>query len=423
MIAPDGVRFACSSAVIGRQPIPASSPVVAASRPLRVAFVSYEYPPHIEGGAGVYADCLTRELMALGHSVSIFTPKRGSQRYDGGVIAVGGAGTRAVGFWAALPAALLRTSVLGGSFDVIHGNALADLSLPRSVFPAARVVTLHHVTRRVVPPGFGGVLHRLRDCRGETGISPTLEKMVLRHADRVICVSYPVMDDAVRLRLVTPDQATVVPNGMRKAAAPDASLVESVRKAYCRDGESLLLNVGRLEYRKGTSTLLETVAQLPRTNLVCAGDGPAGTYRELVRRFGIQDQVHFTGHVTDRVRDALYAACDVFVSASLHEGFGLTVFEAMAMGKPVAVTNTGAAAAGWVSQEHGAVVPPGDVTSLRDALARLLASSDLRHAIGMSNRAYVSGWVTWRQIAIQTERVYREAIATGERVVEGLMSR
>jgi glycosyltransferase involved in cell wall biosynthesis len=403
--------------------VPADATRVEAPRALRIAFVSYEYPPCTEGGAGAYAGELTRELVALGHSVTVFAPNRGQSYRDGSLVPVGTLGARAAGFWTALPAALRQAAHRTGSFDIIHGNAIADLTLPCRVFPAARVVTLHHLNRCIPLPGLSGLRHRLHDLRGETGFGPLFEGIVLRRANRVICVSETVKDDVIRLCGLHPSRIAVVPNGLPVLAIPDPALVASLRRAYQPQGGALLLVVGRMEHRKGTSTLLEAFARLlddRPTHLVLAGNGSIEQYRALARRLGIEDRVHFTGHVTDEVRNALYAACDVFVSAALHEGFGLTVFEAMAMGKPVVVTDTGAAKAGWVSKEHGAVVPPGEVISLRDAMAELLASPLKRQAIGRSNSAYAGGWATWHVVAVETQRIYREAIAdrlcAGERL-------
>lgn len=390
-------------------------------RPLRIAFVSYEYPPHTEGGAGTYAGELARELVALGHAVTVFAPNRRQAYGNARVVPVGSAGTRAAGFWASLPATFVHVERRAGVFDIIHGNAVADLSLSRHVFRGARVVTLHHLTRSI-PLGPSGLRHRLHDLRGETAFGPLFEGIVLRRADRVICVSETVKDDVIRLCGLRPSQIAVIANGSPIIAAPDPALVASLRHTYAPEGGALTLAVGRVEHRKGTSILLEAFAGLPLdgrpAHLVLVGNGSIDQYRAMACRLGIQDRVHFTGYVTDEVRNALYAACDVFVSAALHEGFGLTVFEAMAIGKPVVVTDTGAAAAGWVSREHGAVVALSDVVSLRDAVAELLASPSKREAVGRSNRAYAEKWVTWHSVAVETQRIYREAIAdrcAGER--------
>ena len=45
---------------------------------MRVAFVTFEYPPFIIGGAGVHAAHITEELARLGHQVVVFTPAVGN---------------------------------------------------------------------------------------------------------------------------------------------------------------------------------------------------------------------------------------------------------------------------------------------------------------------------------------------------------
>ena len=42
---------------------------------MKVAFVTFEYPPFVMGGAGVYAKHLTEELAKLGHQITVFTPR------------------------------------------------------------------------------------------------------------------------------------------------------------------------------------------------------------------------------------------------------------------------------------------------------------------------------------------------------------
>jgi len=42
---------------------------------MRVAFITFEYPPFIMGGAGIYIMNITREIAKLGHQVVVFTPE------------------------------------------------------------------------------------------------------------------------------------------------------------------------------------------------------------------------------------------------------------------------------------------------------------------------------------------------------------
>ena len=71
--------------------------------------------------------------------------------------------------------------------------------------------------------------------------------------------------------------------------------------------------------------------------LLVAGTGDSdyvAGLRDLARREGIQDLVHWLGHVGGRAKDDLLAAADVFVLPSYSENFGMAALEAMAAGLP-----------------------------------------------------------------------------------------
>ena len=49
---------------------------------MRIAFLTWEYPPNVVGGLGVYSQYAVRELLALGQDVVVFTPNHGDQPED-----------------------------------------------------------------------------------------------------------------------------------------------------------------------------------------------------------------------------------------------------------------------------------------------------------------------------------------------------
>lgn len=77
----------------------------------------------------------------------------------------------------------------------------------------------------------------------------------------------------------------------------------------------------------------------------------------------------------DRLRD-LYAACDVFVSASRSEGFGLPILEAMACRTPVVATRTGCAPDVITDGIEGYVEEIEDAVQLAERLAQVLDSPE-----------------------------------------------
>lgn len=108
-----------------------------------------------------------------------------------------------------------------------------------------------------------------------------------------------------------------------------------------RRGEYLLY-VGRLEMRKGIVTLLDAlqqcVAALP---LLVVGDGPEmERLRQIVREFGLQNRVNFTGQIgSDPLRRAMAGCLCLVVPSECEEIAPWALLEAQAMGKPAIVSD------------------------------------------------------------------------------------
>lgn len=152
------------------------------------------------------------------------------------------------------------------------------------------------------------------------------------------------------------------------------------------DGQSVLLFVGRMAGNKRVDVLVRALAalrtQFPETKLLLVGDCDSSpAYREVSERaralaaeLGLTEHVVFTGRVADL--PAHYRLADVFVTASLHEGFGVPVVEAMASGVPVVASAS--AALPWTLGEGGLTFPPEDHVALADQVARLLGDAASR---------------------------------------------
>lgn len=99
------------------------------------------------------------------------------------------------------------------------------------------------------------------------------------------------------------------------------------------------LYVGRLAPNKGIGALLKVFAFAKRrgANFELRMAGPdssmqRSTYESLVRQLSLEGHVRFLGTVEHRQLMAEYERCDIFVSASQYEGFGLSAIEARAAG-------------------------------------------------------------------------------------------
>jgi glycosyltransferase involved in cell wall biosynthesis len=147
----------------------------------------------------------------------------------------------------------------------------------------------------------------------------------------------------------------------------------------------------------GTIAGLRTVKNLPRlvrmldqsgtqARLVIAGEGPARAAIEAeVARLGLGGRVLLAGHVADPA--SYIGHFDVFALSSDSEQFPLALAEAMAAGLPVVSTDVGDVCAMVSTPNRPYILPAQDEAGLAAALSRLVQSRDLRHRIGVANRA------------------------------------
>lgn len=162
-----------------------------------------------------------------------------------------------------------------------------------------------------------------------------------------------------------------------------------------------LLCVATLTPRKGHALLLEALAGLRQHpwTLTCVGSTTrdaacAAALRQQVAALGLGDRVRLLGEVDEEQLDALYARADAFVLASWHEGYGMVLAEALARGLPI-VACSGGAVAETLPAAAALLVPPGDVSALRAALARLVADAPTRAGLTAGARAARESLATW----------------------------
>ncbi|MDD2728587.1 glycosyltransferase family 4 protein [Malikia sp.] len=111
----------------------------------------------------------------------------------------------------------------------------------------------------------------------------------------------------------------------------------------------------------------------PDTIFVIAGSGPELTELENhARQLDITGNVHWLGPLHGKELVDAYHAADVFLSTSDYEGFGLTLVEAMAAGKPVVSTAVGGTVDIVVDGGTGRLCPAGNAESLAAAVLELL---------------------------------------------------
>jgi len=156
------------------------------------------------------------------------------------------------------------------------------------------------------------------------------------------------------------------------------------------EGAFIIACVGRLRPEKGHADLIrafhEGLRDTPRAHLVIAGDGPqSGHLAALVRKLDLSARVRLLGTIDSPYE--LLRAADVFALASLREGFGLAVIEAMAFGLPVVATRADALPSLVANGREGLLAPPGDTRVLAEHLRAVATDDALRARLAGGVRA------------------------------------
>lgn len=382
---------------------------------MKILLVPSVYLPSV-GGVELNTHELAKQLLALGHQVTILTSNWRRWR---------------------LPAheTLDGVEVFRAPFYVFRGS-VKSLLVFCCVFPVALVSTWIRV-RRVKPDvvnlHFAGanalyVLLGLIGMRvplvitlhgnevtdgshsatlGYTPVEERLMRLIVRallnRADFVTAVSQVLIRSACAVcpRLL-PRSRRIFMGGYADESAPGGTVAGN-----------FVLAVGRLASEKGFDLLLDAFVhvgqQEPSLGLVIVGDGPE---RERLigqaRGVGLDDRVTFVGHLTKNAVRPYYRGCVFLAVPSRWEGAGTVVWEAYLHEKPVVAAEVGGLPELVIHETTGLLVPPGDSHQLAQAMIRLAQCPELLDTCGRNAAAFAREYADWPRIAREYERIYQD---------------
>lgn len=196
--------------------------------------------------------------------------------------------------------------------------------------------------------------------------------------------------------------------------APEATLL----RQYNLEGRAVILFVGRMAGNKRPDLLVEALplvqAEIPNALLLLVGDNKSNpAIQEMVARslakakeLGVAEDVIFTGKVEQIA--PYFRLADVYATASLHEGFGVPLIEAMASGVPVVASRV--TTHPWVLGEAGLLVEPNNPTEMAEALIKVLSNDKLRGELVRQGLSRVRDF-SQEQYEIGWSRIVSEATA------------
>ncbi len=373
---------------------------------------------HKASGQTVHIRELSKRLKQKGVEVRIFTLRVEGDSSPANITEVKFKGSntpfiRNLGF-------MTRCGLQIEDFDIVHTQYHPD------VFTGVFVQVLRRIPHVFTFHGYAPTLDWINPVQKLKMTDHALGTFVALHAgvDRVIAVSQYLKSVLTRFYRLDGPRISVVYNGVDDERFHPEIDGSRLRDEYGIADSPTVLFLGRMDPYKGLRFLLRAVPlilrQLPEAKFVIAGGTRFDQVRlmDLISSSTTRNALLFTGHVPEDEVPSLFAACDIFCSPSMWEGFGLTLAEAQASAKPVVAFDHYAIPEVIEDGVTGILVRPGDHYGLAEALTRLLKNSSLRQEMGMEGRKRVQRLFNWELVAERTLEVYKQATESRGQTIE-----
>jgi glycosyltransferase involved in cell wall biosynthesis len=236
----------------------------------------------------------------------------------------------------------------------------------------------------------------------------------MHQADHIIAVSSATARDTAQILKIDPDRITVIPNAVETVFQPLSELeVATFRQQYkITPGTLCLLNVGANHPRKNIDRVLEAISVLKDKGLpikfIKAGADFTNEQKQFIQARGLEPYIQYVGKPDKAALVKLYNAADILIAPSLHEGFGITLLEAMACGTPVVTSNKSAMPE--VVEDAGILVDPLNSVDIAAAIIQLYHNPQDHQEMTIRGLERVKAF-TWENTAERVAKVYEQTLA------------
>ena len=319
-------------------------------------------------GLGKYCWYVVNELRKLGTHVDVFTTNFHHKTIG-------------------LPLLYIKNAFLNvEKYDVVHSDVGAGVFL----YHPFMIETYHHDYRQ--PSDINSLIFH------------GLETLQCRKVKQIIVPSFMTKNSLLNHGFKE-DKITVIYHGVdHEIFRPYEAFRSFVREKYGLKDLFVVISVGRLVGHKRHTDIIEALSKIPETALILVGAGPEEERIVALAKEKKVRLLHFK-NISDEFLAGLYNAADVYVHASVLEGFGLIVLEAMACGLPIICYNAGDFKN--IVRGAGIVLKPRDVEAMVHAIEFLKEKNGEQKALSQA-ALKKSKVFTWKKTAEEHLKVYRK---------------
>jgi glycosyltransferase involved in cell wall biosynthesis len=408
---------------------------------MKIAFISYEYPPDTAyGGIATYVEQAAQMLQRRGHYIEVFTgsPARsGTVRQDGLLVhrvqvADQASFTLPIGQVFSARHTLVQFDVLEGPEFYADAREAVRLvpDIPLVVklhTPSILLLQLNYYEHSLVKKVALYILALLAGRTPAWGYDPR----IAAHRRKTLRMNQIERSHALEAdEIATPSRS--LGSKLIEVWGLDTALVSHVPYPYIpaerllqipvETQTNVVTFVGRLEVRKGVLELARAIphilGRLPKTRFRFVGPSDASPHpgldmqqylERMLRRY--RQSIEFTGPVTPGTIPDILAKTDVCIFPSLWENFPCVCLEAMAAARGIVGSSAGGMSDMLDSGRAGQIVPPGSPKGLARATLAFLTNPALRRKLGQAARERLLTEYNANRVSALQEASYSRAIA------------
>jgi glycosyltransferase involved in cell wall biosynthesis len=371
---------------------------------MKIALLTYTFPPKWLSGTEVATCNLAKYLARQGHDVHVITSldaglpkietKDGFQihrtkfnrvKYIGCII-----------FWAKIVKMLKAIKP-----DVVHSQMIG-MGMPALV--AKKLFGLPYV-----------IWGRGSDVYLTLWYERLFLKPAVKNADAVIALTEQMKE---KIGAFYKRDASVIPNGINLDEYAGLSKENLRAELKIEPDDKVIIYIGRLSAVKGVEYLIRAMGlvkeKAPAAKLILIGDGSEKEkVKSIIKQLNLEHLIIQLPQVPNQNIPKYAAVSDLLVLPSLSEGFPMTILEAMASGLPVVATKVSCLTEIVKEGKNCFLVEPANPEQLAEKILLLLKNDGTRAMMSANNKESVKQY-SWESVISQLEKIYFK-IASGEK--------